>query len=152
MDRLQLEFSLIVEAETPAGVFAKHLEALTHFVLEAEGATGAWEISAVLVDDDRLQTLHRHFMDIDTPTDIMTFPFDPEPGTSPRGGELVISVDHVRTQADVWGMTPVGEVEFLVVHGVLHLLGWRDETDADRTRMLGRQSELIARWADAAGS
>jgi probable rRNA maturation factor len=48
----------------------------------------------------------------------MTFPGEDQ------GGELVISVDHARTQAAAWGLTPAGEIRFLVVHGLLHLLGY----------------------------
>ena len=93
----------------------------------------------------RLQALHRDFMGIDTPTDIMTFPTDDE-GEGCRGGDLVISVDHARTQAGAWGMSPADEIRFLVVHGLLHLLGWRDDTDEERERMLERQQALLDSW------
>lgn len=145
MDPLALEFSLVAEAEVPTGLSEDALANLAAFVLEDEGATGAWEVTVALVDDLRLQALHRDFMGIDTPTDVMTFPLEDE-ARGVRGGELAISVDHALTQAGAWGLTPAGEVEFLVVHGVLHLLGWRDESDADRERMLARQAELIDRW------
>ena len=146
MDAVELEFSLTAEAEPPAGLSADRLEDLTRFVLTAEDGSGYWEISVALVDDHRLQALHRDFMGIDTPTDIMTFPWDDSPEAPSRGGELVISVDHAQTQAAAWGMTPPAEVEFLVAHGLLHLLGWRDETDERRQRMLARQTELIEQW------
>ena len=57
---------------------------LAAFVLSSEG-TGSWEITVALVDDARLQSLHRDFMGIDTPTDIMTFPAD-EPAGETQGG------------------------------------------------------------------
>ena len=84
-------------------------------------------------------------MGIDTPTDIMTFPADESSGET-QGGELVISVDHALTQAVAWGFTPEEEIAFLVVHGLLHLCGWRDDTDEQRARMLERQHVLIDRW------
>jgi probable rRNA maturation factor len=150
MASLGLEFSLVAEAEPPEGLAEDRIEDLIRFVLAAEGATGDWEIAVALVADDRLQALHRDFMGIDSPTDIMTFPIDDEPGMAGRGGELVISADHALTEAASWGQTPAGEVEFLVAHGVLHLLGWRDETTAGRERMLARQTELIERWREGA--
>lgn len=153
-ERFSLEFSLVAETDVPAGVSETRLEALTHFILAAEEATGSWEVSIALVGDERLQALHRDFMGVDAPTDIMTFPFGGEPGSPEAGGELVVSVDHAKTQAAAWGLTPAGEVEFLTAHGVLHLLGWRDDTDDARDRMLARQELLIGRWraesADAA--
>ncbi len=143
--RLDLSFALIQEVEVPAGIADDRLESLTAFVLSAEGATGSWEITVALVDDARLQSLHRDFMGIDTPTDIMTFPADESAGEI-QGGELVISVDHAMTQAGAWGFSPEDEIAFLVVHGLLHLTGWRDDTEEQRERMLARQEDLIDRW------
>jgi probable rRNA maturation factor len=141
---LVLTFSIVTEAEALPESASDDLEELARRVLVAEGAGGCWEVTVALVDDERLQALHRDFMGIDTPTDIMTFPADDGDGEC-RGGELVISVDHARTQADAWGLTPAEEILFLVVHGLLHLLGWRDETAADRDRMLERQQSLFDR-------
>ena len=144
-ERLDLSFSLVTEAEPPPGLASHGLELLAPFVLSSEGATGDWEITVALVDDARLQSLHRDFMGIDTPTDIMTFPTDESAGET-QGGELAISVDHAMTRAIGWGLSPSEEIAFLVVHGLLHLIGWRDETDEQRARMLGRQQDLIDRW------
>ncbi len=143
--RLDLSFSLVADAEAPPGVASDELESLTAFVLDAEGAAGIWEITVALVDDARLQSLHRDFMGIDTPTDIMTFPADESAGEN-QGGELAISVDHAMTQGSAWGHSPDEEIAFLVVHGLLHLAGWRDDTDEQRQRMLARQHDLIDRW------
>src|SRR5215207_5774575 len=144
-DRLDLSFSLVTEAEPPPGFTSDELETLAAFVLSLEGASGDWEITVALVGDARLQSLHRDFMGIDTPTDIMTFPTDESAG-EPQGGELAVSVDHAMTQAFGWGLLPSAEIAFLVVHGLLHLIGWRDETDEQRARMLSRQQDLIDRW------
>jgi probable rRNA maturation factor len=144
-ERLDLSFSLVAEAEVPPGVSGDQLESLAEFVLAAEGTTGTWEITVALVDDARLQSLHRDFMGIDTPTDIMTFPVDNSAGEV-QGGELAISVDHATTQGVAWGHSPEEEIAFLVVHGLLHLIGWRDETEDQRERMLARQRDLIDRW------
>jgi rRNA maturation RNase YbeY len=144
-ERLDLSFSLVDEAEAPARVTSDQLESLTAFVLAAEGGTGSWEITVALVDDARLQSLHRDFMGLDTPTDIMTFPAGETPEQI-QGGELVISVDHALTQGDAWGHSPEEEIAFLVVHGLLHLTGWCDDAEEQRGRMLARQHDLIDRW------
>lgn len=141
---LELAFTLATEAEAPAEITAECVEALSLRVLRAEGAAGCWEVAAALVSDDRLQALHRDFMGIDTPTDIMTFPTDADEGC--RGGDLVISVDHARTQAAAWGLSPADEIHFLVIHGLLHLLGWRDDSEEERERMLARQQMLFDSW------
>jgi rRNA maturation RNase YbeY len=144
-ERLDLSFSLVPEVEPPPGVAGDELEALAAFVLSSEGATGSWDITVALVDDARLRSLHRDFMGLDTPTDIMTFPADESAGEH-KGGELAISVDHAMTQAAEWGLSPGEEIAFLSVHGLLHLLGWRDDTNEQRQRMLERQQDLIDRW------
>jgi rRNA maturation RNase YbeY len=148
-ERLDLSFSLVTEAEPPPGVAGDELETLAAFVLSSEGATGYWEITVALVDDARLRSLHRDFMGIDTPTDIMTFPADESGGENP-GGELAISVDHAMTQAVEWGLSPGEEIAFLTVHGLLHLLGWRDDTNEQRQRMLERQQILVDQWRQRA--
>lgn len=146
-----LSLSLVTERDAPDGISEGDLEDLTAFVLRAEGASGLWEITVALVEDDRLQQLHRDFMGSDTPTDIMTFPASD--GESPvAGGDLVISVDHAMSQAAHWGHDPAEEVQYLVVHGLLHLLGWRDEAEGERQRMLVRQQALFDGWRGAEGS
>jgi probable rRNA maturation factor len=151
---LDLDFSLVAETDHAPRIDEPELEELTAHVLRNEGATGRWGVTVALVDDARLQALHRDFMGSDTPTDIMTFPADEAEGGS-RGGELVISVDHARERAGEWGLSPEGEVRFLVAHGLLHLLGWRDDSGDERARMLERQRALLAAWErgdDAEGS
>jgi probable rRNA maturation factor len=139
-----LDFSLVAEVDVDPDIVPGDLRSLTEHALHAEGATGPWDVTVAVVDDVRLQALHREFMGIDEPTDIMTFPSDNPYG--PAGGELVISLDHAMTHASEWGLSPADEIRFLVSHGLLHLLGWRDETDAQRQQMLHRQQELIVCW------
>jgi probable rRNA maturation factor len=145
---VDLSFSLVVEAPAPTEIEHAELEQLAAFVLDAEGARGEWEITVALVDDARLQALHREYLGIDTATDIMTFPLDDATGST-HGGDLVISVDHATIASETWGLSPADEIRFLVAHGLLHLLGWRDDSGDDRERMLDRQRELIDRWRQA---
>lgn len=148
---LELDFSLVVETDNAPQIDESELEGLTAHVLRGEGATGRWDVAVALVDEARLQALHRDFMGSDTPTDIMTFPADEAEGGG-RGGDLVISVDHALERAGEWGLSPEGEIRFLVTHGLLHLLGWRDDSDDERARMLERQRALLAGWDHGDGS
>jgi rRNA maturation RNase YbeY len=141
----ELSLTLVTETEPPPGFDGARLEALASFILARENAVGPWEVTVALVSDDRLQELHRDFMGIDTLTDIMTFPSG-DGDEEPHGGELAISVDHAMTQAGVWELSPEEEIKFLVTHGLLHLLGWRDDTDEQRRSMLERQQQLFDEW------
>lgn len=143
MATLALTFSLVAETAAPADLDAEALERLAAFIIQSEGGEGQWEVTVALVDDDRLQTLHREFMGIDSPTDVMTFTLGDDDG-SLQGGDVVISVDHA--YASSWGLSPADEIRFLMTHGLLHLLGWRDDSDEERAQMLERQRALLERW------
>ncbi len=140
------ELALIREADAADLGDQAELRSLVRSILVSEGATGDWEVAVALVSDDELRTLHQRFMGIDEPTDVMTFPY----GEGMPGGDIAISVDHARARAEEWEHTPAQEVEFLVAHGVLHLLGWQDTSPEQRTAMLRRQEELLTRWRSEA--
>ena len=124
------------------------LEDLSKFVLMKEGARGEWVIAVALIDDAALQDLHHTYLDDDSPTDVMTFPLD-EVVDTPKGGDIAVSIDHARSRAAEWGFTPIEEIRFLVVHGLLHLLGWRDESEDQRARMLEHQATLLEQFQTA---
>ncbi len=100
----------------------------------------------VLADDELLRRLNREYRQIDEPTDVLSFSQqegEGEPGPDEGVlGDVVISVDTAERQAREAGRTLDGEVSFLAAHGTLHLLGWEDETDQQRARMLARQAQI----------
>jgi rRNA maturation RNase YbeY len=65
------------------------------------------------------------------------------------GGQIYISVERAAEQAPEFGQTLSDEIAFLVLHGVLHLCGWDDDTDANRAVMLGRQAHLLEAFHQA---
>ena len=142
-DDLVVELDIIPQVILPPEFEPQSLDALTESVLEAEGERGAWNIAVVFTDDEALRALHRDFMGIDTETDVMTFPSDDDASAPVRGGDIVISIDRAADHAAELGHSAWEESRFLVVHGLLHLCGWADETDELRSRMLNRQRELI---------
>lgn len=137
---LDLEFDLVPEAPIPVGFSGELASELAGFVLRAEGESGAWSIAVALVTDDRMRILHRDFMSIDEPTDIMTFPAE-LPGAG--GGDIVISVDRAAEQGPEHGNSAGRETLYLIAHGLLHLCGWDDATPEERGAMLARQQALI---------
>jgi probable rRNA maturation factor len=139
---VDLAFDLLFEAPVPPNLDPHRLDSIARYVLEAEGVTGQWTVTLALVDDERLRALHREFMAIDEPTDVMTFPVDAVGGTF--GGDIAVSVDRASEQAVEFGNSQTGEIEFLLVHGLLHLSGWDDATEVERARMLDRQTQLLA--------
>ncbi|MGI9252256.1 MAG: rRNA maturation RNase YbeY [Thermomicrobiales bacterium] len=140
----ELEFDLIEETDIPAGFSSEEAERMASFLLRLEGQTGSWSVAVALVDEARLQELHRDFMGIDEPTDVMTFPAE-TPGVG--GGDIAISIDRAGEQGPEHGLTAAEETMFLIAHGLLHLCGWDDATPEDRAAMLDRQREVLSAFA-----
>ena len=144
------EIDIVPVAEISASIPSEELASLVRYALGAGGAVGAWSIAVVLTTDAHVRDLHRQFMGIDQETDVMTFPHGEGIGSVERGGDIVISVERAAAQGPEHGQTTREEVEFLAVHGVLHLCGWNDETPEQRERMLLRQTEIIRAFSSAA--
>ena len=103
------------------------------------------ELSIVLTDDARLQELNREYLGIDAPTDVLSFPAsETDPQTGARYiGDILISVPRAQSQADVAGHMLESEVQLLVVHGILHLLGHDHAEPAEKARMWKAQAEIL---------
>jgi len=103
------------------------------------------ELTLVLTDDARLQGLNREYLGIDAPTDVLSFPAsetDPETGAR-YIGDILISVPLSRGQAMAVGHSLESEVQLLVVHGVLHLLGHDHAQAEEKARMWNAQAEIL---------
>lgn len=126
-----------------AMVTEERAEGLLHHALHREGQTGSWELAIRFVDDQEMIRLHELYLKEPTPTDIMTFPYDPEDG---QGGDVVISVDTAARNALEANWELPDELEFLMLHGLLHILGGDDHSDGARAAMLEHQHVLLASW------
>ena len=114
--------------------------ALTH----QKGSPEA-DLSLVLTDDARLHKLNCEYLGIDAPTDVLSFPAsesDPETG-APYLGDILISIPRAREQAASAGHALESEVQLLVVHGVLHLLGHDHANAHGKKKMWKAQEEIL---------
>ena len=113
----------------PSEPAADRLRRVARGVLSRMGVDGA-ELGIVVGDDALLRDLNRQYRERDRPTDVLSFP---DGARLPDGrlllGEIVISLDTARRQAASLGHGEVRELEELVIHGVLHLLGHDHEND-----------------------
>lgn len=140
--RLEIELDVILAEDVELEADLDELDRLARFSLESEQTTGDWAVAIVLTSDAHLRRLHAEFMSIDEETDVMTFPTEDDAGRV-TGGDVVISVDRAAVQGPEAGLSQFEEIRFLCVHGILHLRGWDDATDEDRTAMHRRQAEII---------
>ncbi len=118
--------------------------------LEHQSALLEANLTIVLTDDAQLQQLNRDYMGIDTPTDVLSFPasptdaseIDPETG-SPYLGDILISLPYAARSAAQAGHSLEAEVQLLVVHGVLHLLGHDHAKARQKAKMWKAQAEIL---------
>jgi probable rRNA maturation factor len=142
--------------------------ALAAAALEAEGIREPVEVSLLFVDATTIATLNERFMHKTGPTDVLSFPIEdelipsgrfPDSGTPGPGmtdepaespilllGDVVICPAVAAVNALEHEMSLDDEIALLVVHGVLHLLGWDHQADAEAERMEARERHLLDRF------
>jgi probable rRNA maturation factor len=146
--------------------FSFHYKALSRqlgpVVLEQECFPYQAEVTISIVDDERIRELNLQMRGIDRATDVLSFPMIDYPGEAdysllrrsltdyynPDSGEvmlgdIVISADHVRKQAEEYGHSEKREYAFLLTHSMLHLLGYDHETDPEREKMEEKQRQIL---------
>lgn len=122
-------------------VDAEGLRGLVGRVLCGEGVKQA-EVSIVLVDDRAIHALNERHLGHDWPTDVITFPLS-EPDDPTLVGEIIVSAEMAATTARRAGTNPRDELALYVVHGLLHLCGYDDQTAEDRSRIRRREDEIL---------
>ena len=123
------------------------LEISTSLNPSLESAPVNADMTIVLTDDAQLHELNREYLGVDAPTDVLSFPAsetDPETGT-PYLGDILISIPRATQQAQAAGHPVEAEVQLLVVHGTLHLLGHDHAEAQEKTRMWKVQDEVMSR-------
>ena len=127
-------------------VSVRVLERLVRTALSVEGVEQA-EIGVVLVDDRRIAAVHRRWLGIPGPTDVITFDLSAGAGGPPLAGvvagDIVVSTETARRMARSVGWTPRLELAYYIVHGLLHLTGYDDHSAADRRQMRARERAVM---------
>lgn len=136
-------------------VSSKQVEELTNLLNHAaamEELPDKTELSLTFVSDKRIHEINRQYRDKDRPTDVISFAMEEmgEGEIEIRGaelprilGDIIISVDTAKQQADEYGHSLMREMGFLAVHGFLHLLGYDHLNEQDEKHMFGRQDEIL---------
>jgi len=124
----------------PAVLRAAVRAALTH-----QAAPSPAELSLLLTDDTALQSLNHQFLGHNHPTDVLSFPSgELDPATNRRYlGDIAISYPTARRQAQQAAHPIRAELQLLIVHGVLHLLGHDHARAAEKKKMWAAQAEIL---------
>ena len=124
--------------------------------LAAEGMALPCEVDVLLTDDEAIHQINKDMRDVDRATDVLSFPeFDLTPGELPDAedadpgtgliplGDMVISMEHVAAQAKEYGHSDRRELSYLVVHSVLHLLGYDHLDEGPQKKQMRAREEAI---------
>jgi probable rRNA maturation factor len=118
-------------------------------LLSAENCPQDTEVSVLLIDDEAIQALNRDYRGVDAPTDVLAFSQLEGEDFGADGenvlGDVAISVEMAERQAREHGHGIDDEMDLLLAHGLLHLLGYDHEKPEDEKRMFARQKELLTR-------
>lgn len=141
-----------ITEDVPSGCDSEHLTALVKHHLTQLSLHPECELSLSFVDEDRMSALHVEWMDEPGPTDVLSFPMDElRSGDTESGilGDIVICPSFVERQAVQKGVSVQQEVEFLLTHGILHLIGYDHATEEEYAEMFALQDRLLDSWRAA---
>ncbi len=106
--------------------------------IETEGATLS-AVSYIFCSDDYLHQMNVEYLNHDTLTDVITFPYN----DNPIEGDIFISIDRVKDNAQDLNIAFNDELHRVMIHGVLHLCGYSDETDEQEAEMRQKEDEYL---------
>lgn len=127
--------------------YMDHCRHIAAAALAAERVQGPLELAILLGDDRRLAALNRDFRGHDRPTNVLAFPGEsapPDNGAARHLGDIALAWQTVRAQAGEEGKSLKDHLGHLVVHGVLHLLGYSHEEAATARCMEARERAILA--------
>ncbi len=135
----RLKLSITAHAGT------KHVAYLRKYLTAAwpmvEGAPKV--LSVGLVGDEHMARLHKQFLKIDGPTDVLTFELDHDKNDHCTGGEVIVCVPEAERRAEELNIDPANELLLYALHGLLHLSGYDDKTPARYQAMHEREDEIL---------
>ncbi len=143
--RVDLTIQLAPQIEVE--VDEERLHHLAVKTLLLEGVAQSLELGLFITDDEGIKELNRRYRGVDEPTDVLAFGGEVEgfvsPPDQPQLRDIVISYPRAASQAQERGHSVAQEIDLLFLHGLLHLLGYEDETPKKRVRMWARQEEVL---------
>jgi probable rRNA maturation factor len=135
---------VFVANEQSEAVDESRLSRLATHVLEMEEVDEEAELSVLVVGADHIRKLNARFAGDDYATDVLSFPMMEDDETSLLLGDVVICPEIAATNAAKLGHDVQTELDTLLVHGTLHLLGYDHDNEEEKARMEGRQRDILA--------
>lgn len=145
---MNIDFVFDNEVENFENNYEQDFTAIIEQALKTLGIEDDVEVSCVLVDDERIHEINREYRHIDRSTDVISFAMEDNDQFYVEGmprtlGDIFISVDHAKKQAEEYGHSLRREMCFLFTHGILHLLGYDHMTNEQEKEMFGLQDQIL---------
>lgn len=115
----------------------KEIVSVIEFVLSQLKRTKQFHFTVIFIDDEKIRDLNKRFRQVDQFTDVLVFPY------SSKEAEIYISAERAYEQAEEYHQTYREEILRLIIHGVLHCLGWRDKNSEERKKMWAIQEKIL---------
>jgi probable rRNA maturation factor len=151
------QIDIHTEGEFRAFVEERWVRKIVRQVLKAEQVASPYEVSLVFTNADRVKQLNRDYRGVNEPTDVLAFHMLPErqsdssfalpPDGVTRLGEVIVSYPQALAQAKERGHSLERELALLVIHGILHLLGYDHEESREAKKMREREKELLEKYS-----
>jgi probable rRNA maturation factor len=151
-----MEINVLVDEDLGGDLEVSWLQGVARQVLEAEDAGAQAELGLFIASGERVRQLNRDYLGRDEPTDVLAFSaregvgaelpsFVPPPDGVLHLGEVIVSYPQAVVQAEEHQHSVKRELAILIIHGVLHLLGYDHDKPEVERRMRGREAELLGR-------
>lgn len=148
---LNVLFSATKSTENCGYKIKKTVRDAIRATLDYESFFSDVEVSVTFCDNEYIHKLNKEYRGMDKPTDVLSFPLlekeelEETDGQAVALGDIVISFERARQQAEEIGNSFEKEVAFLTIHSTLHLLGYDHEKEDDEEEMFARQREIVAK-------
>ncbi|HNZ82113.1 MAG TPA: rRNA maturation RNase YbeY [Sedimentibacter sp.] len=119
------------------------IERAVEAVLTEEECDGDFEISVSFVTNEEIKELNKEYRNVDSETDVLSFPMNEEFDGVTILGDIVISTQKIIEQADDFGHSPEREMIYLTVHSMLHLLGYDHMENDEKSAMRAKEKEIM---------
>ena len=149
-----MEINVLIEEGLEGCLEVSWLRSLAEQVLVAQGVNSSAELGLVIASQERVRQLNRSYLGKDEPTDVLAFSMLPRGGDLPpfvqppdgalHLGEVIISYPQALIQAEEHRHSVEREVAILIIHGVLHLLGYEDDKPELKRLMSAREKEILS--------
>ncbi|MCX7661846.1 MAG: rRNA maturation RNase YbeY [Candidatus Omnitrophica bacterium] len=133
----------IIDLQKELTLNKKKLRKLTNEILKGELRNIKGEINLVFVNDNQIRKINSYFLKKNVPTDVLSF--NESSDKKNFFGEVIISTQRAKINAKRYKTNPIYEVYLYIIHGILHLLGYKDRKIEERKRMNKKTKEILSR-------